>query len=84
MEYREYIIGKDSYHIFKNTKVWFAYHQLNHDSRAMLRIFRFRENICKENPNLIKMFFGQFDTIQTITKKNNDLENKIKDNYLYL
>jgi archaellum component FlaC len=55
-----------------------------HDDRALLRIYKLRYLVCLDNPKLIKMFFGIFDTIETIHLKIETLENNIKNNYLYL
>ena len=81
--YRHYI-GNNVYHTFKNRMVYHACYCLMHDDRAMLRISKERYEACLKNKKLMKVFFGQWETIKTIAEKIQNKENNIINDYLYL
>lgn len=74
----------DKYYTFRSYKVYNAFYCLKHDDRAMLRINKERYAICLENPSLMKMFFGQFDTLNIVRDRITAKELELKDKYLYL
>lgn len=83
MTWRHYV-GNDKYHFFKNKMIQRAWYDLCHDDRATLRINKERYLIVLNDRSLFKMFFSPLDTIQIVKEKIDKLEDKIKNNYLYL